>query len=190
MSQPAKVLQHDDPPSDARGAWFSPIPRMLPLAFLSLLALRFPVRAQDIQLDLPRQTNEARTQRVSVEEVAQTINAGKPDWVELHFHVAPGFHINSHTPHDELLIPTTLALPGAPGYRVLQTVYPGGEPLRLSIGSGETLSAYSGDFHIRLQVLATGGESVFSGSLHYQACNTASCFPPRDLHFQIPVSAR
>jgi hypothetical protein len=39
---------------------------------------------------------------------AQTVAAGKPAVLELRFHVADGFHVNSHTPKSEMLIATTL----------------------------------------------------------------------------------
>ena len=149
-----------------------------------------PAQAQEIHLGLPSTEGQARGQRVSVADDAQIITAGKPDWIELRFHVEPGFHINSHTPHDELLIPTALAVNNAAPYRVLQTVYPNGEPLHLNIGAGETLSTYTGDFRLRLQLLADRGDSTFAATLHYQACNTASCFPPRDLPVRVALSAR
>src|ERR1039458_7005731 len=40
-----------------------------------------------------------------------TVPAGKPTTVALHFRIAPGLHINSHTPRQEELIPTTLTIP-------------------------------------------------------------------------------
>ena len=42
------------------------------------------------------------------------VEGGKASVVELRFRVEQGFHINSHAPKDELLIPTVLKLePGA-----------------------------------------------------------------------------
>ena len=39
---------------------------------------------------------------------AAEVKAGEPQMVELRFRVEDGFHINSHTPKDELLIPTAI----------------------------------------------------------------------------------
>ena len=44
-----------------------------------------------------------------------TAVAGKPTEVALHFRIAPGLHINSHTPKDEFLIPTVFSIPEGAG---------------------------------------------------------------------------
>ena len=38
----------------------------------------------------------------------QMVAAGKRSVLELHFRVVDGFHVNSHTPKSELLIPTQI----------------------------------------------------------------------------------
>jgi len=40
----------------------------------------------------------------------QSVTAGKQSVLELHFRVVDGFHVNSHTPKSELLIPTQITL--------------------------------------------------------------------------------
>ena len=45
----------------------------------------------------------------------QSVPAGKRAVLELHFRVDDGFHVNSHTPKSELLIPTQVALAPAAG---------------------------------------------------------------------------
>ena len=47
-----------------------------------------------------------------------SVPAGKPGQVALHFRVAQGLHINSHTPSDEFLIPTTFSIPDGSGVRL------------------------------------------------------------------------
>lgn len=155
-----------------------------------LAATAGSISAQEISLDFPRPTENSHAQRVTVDEDPQAIVAGRADWIELRFHVAPGFHINSHTPHDEMLIPTSLEVPRSSMYQVQQEIYPAGEPLRLSIGTGETLSTYTGGFRIRVQVTAPKGENTFVGALHYQACNAASCFPAHTLPVRVSLVAR
>ena len=156
----------------------------------ALLSLPFVTAgAQQIQLG-DADAKASHAQRVSFAPDLITLDAGKPEWVELRFHVMPGFHVNAHDPHDELLIPTALKLDAATNLRVLGDAYPPGTPLQLSIGAGETLSTYQGEFRVRVHLLAAKGESVLNGTLHYQACDAASCFPPRDLPVSVPVSAR
>ncbi len=146
--------------------------------------------AQQIQLGDGSDTRAAHAQRVTLDSEGFIVEAGKPAWVELRFHVAPGFHINSHKPHDELLIPTSLKLGASSGYRVLGDAYPEGTPLRLTTGAGETLSTYGGEFRVRVQLIAPRGNGMLTGTLHYQACDAASCFPPRDLPINVSLSAR
>ena len=132
----------------------------------------------------------AHPQRVSLDAETLHVIAGQQSWVELRFHVAPGLHINSHIPHDEWLIATVLKLNPSEQYHVLKAEYPAGEPLRLSIGAGEVLNAYQGEFRIRLAMDAKKGDTTLIGTLHYQACDSASCFPPRDLPVRLALSAR
>ena len=56
-----------------------------------------------------------------------TVAAGKATAVELHFRIAEGLHINSHTPKDEYLIPTTFSIPDGAGVRLENAAYPEGE---------------------------------------------------------------
>lgn len=147
--------------------------------------------AQEIQLgDAGIAAAPARRQHVELETDAVQVKAGKPDWVELRFRVQPGMHVNSHTPHDELLVPTQLELRGADAVKVVGQEYPAGIPLRLEVGGGETLSTYQGEFRVRLQVVAAKGENALDGTLHYQACDARACFPPRSLPVRVAVSAR
>src|ERR1035437_8807128 len=55
-----------------------------------------------------------------------TISAGKATTVALHFRIAPGLHINSHTPKEEELIPTVFSIPDGFGVRLDGAVYPPG----------------------------------------------------------------
>ncbi len=47
----------------------------------------------------------------------QSVTAGKAGVLELRFKVDDGFHVNSHTPKSELLIPTQIALQPATGVK-------------------------------------------------------------------------
>ena len=62
--------------------------------------------AQELSFDIPV---KAKTYIVYAAE-PQTVAAGKKSVVEMHFKVQEGFHVNSHTPRSELLIPTNLTL--------------------------------------------------------------------------------
>ncbi len=148
-------------------------------------------QSQTIQLGDARPADSAaRRQSVELQTATATVKAGQPEWVEVRFQVHPGMHINSHTPHDELLIPTLFEAAGEHDVKVLHVEYPTGIPLRLDVGQGETLSTYQGEFALRLQVTAPKGESTLDGTLRYQACDSRSCFPPKVLPVRVAVVGR
>ena len=119
-----------------------------------------------------------------------TIVAGKIASVELHFKVAAGLHINSHTPHEEELIPTTFKLPEASGVRLVKATFPEGADYSFAINPKEKLSIYSGEFTIHAEVVAAPGEHLVEASLHYQACDSNTCTPPRTIPVAIDVIAK
>jgi hypothetical protein len=123
--------------------------------------------------------------------VAEAIDvpAGKPVMVELRFRVDEGFHVNSHTPKDELLIPTVLKVGDAAGAKVLGAEYPKGSAFRFA-GGGDTLDVYQGEFRVSLRVNVPKGSSTLVGGLRYQACDNAACFPPRTLPVTVVVTGK
>lgn len=160
-------------------------------SFLPLcIALALPVVAvAQIQLGSLDRPTEAKKQHVELLTDSLQLTANKPQDVELRFRVEPGFHINSHKPKDELLIPTELRLdPGA--FRIASEQYPPGSHFRLQVGSGEDLDVYQGEFRVALRIEAQKGDSMLTGSLRYQACDNAACFPPRTLPVKIVVTAK
>ena len=120
----------------------------------------------------------------------QAVASGKPATVQLRFHVMDGYHVNSHTPKSELLIPTTLKLDPADGVKPGSPEYPAGKPYSFSFDPTEKLDVYAGDFLVKLPVTATPGEHVVSAALKYQACDNAACYPPRTLPVQITFTAK
>ncbi len=113
---------------------------------------------------------------------------GKEQFVELRFRVEPGFHINSHTPKDPLLIPTALKLDAGHGVEVQGREYPKGAGFKLGQGTdAQTLDVYQGEFRVRVRMVADAGNSTMSGVLHYQACDDAACFPPKNLDVKVAV---
>jgi DsbC/DsbD-like thiol-disulfide interchange protein len=120
----------------------------------------------------------------------QTVAAGKKAVVELHFKVQDGFHVNSHTPKSELLIPTKLTLEPAAGVKAAALEYPAGTSYSFSFDPTEKLDVYSGAFTVKLPVVATAGEHRITGSLRYQACDHAACYPPKSLPVQVLFTAK
>ncbi len=115
------------------------------------------------------------------------VTAGKPTAVELHFRVARGLHINSHTPTSSFLIPTTLSFPAGAGVRFEAAIYPAGAEITLPIDPSTRLSVYTGDFVLRTRMVADAGDHPIQAKLHYQACTDNECLPPKTITVPIDV---
>ena len=153
-------------------------------SFFALLP--FAAQAQTPNLNLAEQPPRSHQYIVYTAE-PQLIQPNHRTVLELRFHVLDGFHVNSHTPHSELLLPTTLELEPTPSQHLAATIYPTGQPYRVA---GETLDVYTGAFTLLLPVTVPPGEQVLNATLHYQACDRAACYPPRTLQLQIPLTIR
>jgi Disulphide bond corrector protein DsbC len=120
----------------------------------------------------------------------QSVAAGKRSVLELHFHVVDGFHVNSHTPKSELLIPTRIELQPAAGVKADAVEYPAGTSYSFSFDPTEKLDVYSGAFTVKLPVVAEAGTHTVDGTLRYQACDNAACYPPKSLPVQVIFTAK
>ncbi len=156
------------------------------LAFVPALAAPAQPSSQSINLGAPA----AAKAYIAYTEMPQTIPAGKRATIELRFRVLPGFHVNSHTPAQSNLIPTALTLSATPGVKPSEPAYPAGQPFSFSFDPKEKLSVYAGDFIVKLPITAAPGNHSLDAVLRYQACNNASCFPPRTLPVKIPFTAK
>ena len=116
-----------------------------------------------------------------------TLPAGKVSPVALHFKVAPDFHINSHTPHQDYLIPTELSVPASSGVRLENATYPGGTDITLPLDPGTKLNVYTGEFTIQTRLVAERGNHLVQARLRYQACNRNACMPPKTITVPIDV---
>jgi len=113
---------------------------------------------------------------------------GKPSTVPLTFRVSSGYHINSNQPKSEFLIPTALKVEAATDIVIGKITYPDGQDMSFPFDPDEKLNVYTGDFKIDVQVrplhTVQPGKYIVRGTLKYQACDNASCYPPK----QLPVS--
>ncbi|HZD47276.1 MAG TPA: protein-disulfide reductase DsbD domain-containing protein [Silvibacterium sp.] len=119
-----------------------------------------------------------------------SIPARKPTTVDLHFRVADGLHINSHTPREKSLIPTNLAVAEMKGLTVTGVDFPPGIDYSFAFDPKEELSVYTGDFVLRAHLTAPAGQYLLQGLLRYQACNSNSCYPPKTIPVAVDVIAK
>lgn len=104
-----------------------------------------------------------------------------------------GYHVNSHSPNDEFLIPLRLRWDEAGPVKAVEVTYPKPE-LRNYGFSDQPVSVFTGAFAIltRLQAAtdAPTGTGTLAGKLRYQACDEKSCLPPRTIEVRLPYEIR
>jgi len=124
---------------------------------------------------------------VSLDEVP----AGHSFEVAIVVDILTGYHMNSHTPSEEYLIPTGVTLAATPGFRETGATYPDGQMLQFDF-SKEKLSVYSGSVTIRVKLAvdasAAPGEATLPFTLRFQACNMSACLPPAKV--AVPVKLK
>jgi hypothetical protein len=116
-----------------------------------------------------------------------TVPAGKTADVALHFRIADGLHVNSHTPREEFLIPTSFSIPDGSGVQLKETNYPTGTDMTLESDPGNKVSVYTGEFVIQTKLIAAAGDHLVEAKLHFQACNKNSCMPPKTIPVTINI---
>jgi hypothetical protein len=119
------------------------------------------------------------------------VTRGKPNTVDLRFHVSSGFHINSNKPSAEYLIPTVLKLDAPTDIVLGRITYPDGQQTSFAFAPDEKLSVYSGEFDLAVMIRPLAsvlpGDYEFHGQLKYQACDNAACYPPKQLPVRFAV---
>jgi DsbC/DsbD-like thiol-disulfide interchange protein len=123
---------------------------------------------------------------VSLEPVPR----GKEFQVAVVVDIARGYHMNSHTPTDPYLIPTTITAQLPAGFQLVDTHYPMGRLEKFAFSPDKALDVYSGTVTLRLRLTAQADAPVGSATipltLRYQACNESACLPP----VKVPVDVK
>ena len=101
--------------------------------------------------------------------------------VALEIDVSEGWHINSHTPYEDYLIPTELTVLENPNFKLESVAYP--EPHDYKLAFSETpLSVWEGKIFIgglvKADKVVSPGKYSIVVELFYQACNDMSCIAP------------
>jgi cytochrome c biogenesis protein CcdA/DsbC/DsbD-like thiol-disulfide interchange protein len=115
---------------------------------------------------------------------ADRLVPGKPFRLAVVADIRAGWHVNSHTPKEDFLIPTEVKVKPAPGLKVSAVVYPAHLERKLSFAE-EKLAVYEGRtiFVVpgTVDADAAPGLRTISAILSYQPCNENQCLPPAQL---------
>jgi hypothetical protein len=133
-----------------------------------------------------------RLPSVTMAPAVATVYRGKASAIDLQFRIGAGFHVNSNTPSEEYLIPTTLKLEPPTDIVIGKVTYPPGEDVSFAFAPDQKLNVYSGDFAISVLVRPLAsvlpGKYSVRGTLGFQACDNAACYPPKKLPVSFDVN--
>ncbi len=105
--------------------------------------------------------------------------------------IEPGWHVNSHTPTFDYLIPTVLEVEAPAGWARAQLEYPAAQMKRFTFAE-VPLSVYDGDVVVKVrQPVPAGarpGSYPLTARLQYQACNDSQCLPPVTVQSRLTLS--
>jgi DsbC/DsbD-like thiol-disulfide interchange protein len=107
--------------------------------------------------------------------------------------VQPGYHVNSHTPSDEYLIPLKLTWTTTGALEAGEVAYPKPSLEKYEFAE-KPLSVFTGNFAVvatfKVSAKAPAGPGAAAGKLRYQACNDRACFPPKTVEVTVPYQVQ
>jgi DsbC/DsbD-like thiol-disulfide interchange protein len=123
----------------------------------------------------------------------QKVTGKRGDTVQVKIPVTvdPGFHVNSDKPREAFLIPLHLSWTSTGALQPGAVSYP--KPTTETVGDDKLL-VFTGKFDIGASFTiapnATAGPGSAVGKLRYQACNSNTCFPPRNIDITVPYQVQ
>jgi thiol:disulfide interchange protein DsbD len=95
--------------------------------------------------------------------------------------IRPGWHVNSHTPNEDFLIPTGVSVAAVPGLSVGVPSYPAQKEMKFAF-SEKPLAVYEGRTLFRIDgvvdAAAAPGPRTLVAAVDFQPCNDEQCLPP------------
>ncbi|MEE2638494.1 MAG: cytochrome c biogenesis protein CcdA [Acidobacteriota bacterium] len=138
-------------------------------------------------------TGYAQPPQVTIHPVAETdaVHAGSSARLGLEVTLEPGYHVNSNTPLDDLLIPTILTLDPPGGFALAGVAFPDSILVGLE-GQVEPLAVFEEEFvigaELRVDASVAPGVYALPATLRYQACNDRMCFNPTNAPIQFDIT--
>lgn len=118
------------------------------------------------------------------------VHPGELIELTLELTIAPGYHLNSARPEDEMLIPASVEFKKNPVYEIKEIIFPEARKKNFKF-SDRPLSVYEGTIKIKVKIeLAenTCGSSLeLEGKVRYQACDEGACLRPAAVPFKAVI---
>ena len=143
---------------------------------LSAIVIAIAFNATFAQIGMPKDLVKIETY-----QSFDKVYPGSEFKLALEVNVEEGWHINSHKPYDEYLIPTSLTIIENSNFKLKKVAYPEPHDFKLSF-SESPLSVWEGTVYkgalIEVDSNLTPGIYPLVVELEYQACNDISCQAP------------
>ncbi len=114
----------------------------------------------------------------------QAAPAGGSGTLSVEARIEPGWHVNSHKPTEDYLIPTQAHVDPSPDVRAGEARYPEGRLTKFAFAD-KPLSVYEDRFVIEVPISWTGpAPASVAGGIDFQACNDKQCLAPASVKFE------
>lgn len=117
------------------------------------------------------------------------VKKGSSFEAEVVLKVATGWHVNSHKPSQEYMIPTAIEIEPKEGLLVTEIRYPKATMAKLALAE-DSLSVYEGTVSIVVPFASTEklapGKNFVVGKITIQACDDKVCLPPSTITITLP----
>ena len=115
---------------------------------------------------------------------ADRLVSGKPFRLAVVADIRAGWHVNSHTPKEDFLIPTEVKVKDVSGLKLSAVAYPRQLEVKFAFAE-QKLAVYAGKtvFVVPgvVDASAAPGPRTITATLSYQPCNDNQCLPPATL---------
>jgi uncharacterized protein YyaL (SSP411 family) len=150
-----------------------------------------PPRADRSPAAVPSSTAvEEHPLRIEAVASQSQVSPGARFEIAVRLEIADGWHINSHEPRQEYLIPTAVEVPQGSPVTPGEIAYPDGELVSLADGA-EPMSVYSGSVSfavpLRLDPRAKPGPTTVNLVVRFQACDDSLCLAPQRVTLPVPL---
>jgi Disulphide bond corrector protein DsbC len=139
---------------------------------------------------LPCKEQASADSIVKVNAPEVTSYVGKSGEIHIYVTIKKGFHIQANKVNDDFIIPTTLEINTGEIIATGKQSFPSGKKFRLE-GTSDYLLVYDGIFKITIPFKTfekiQKGKYTLDAKLHYQACDTKTCFSPKTVAFSVAV---
>lgn len=129
--------------------------------------------------------------KVEIVHFPEKIYANSDFYIGLKVKLEKGYHVNSHTPLDNFLIPTTLTIEKNNNFKDIEYLYPAHKFIKVGF-SDKPFPVYEGIIHVaakvRLDSKYKKDNIVIKLKLNYQACDESNCYRPSEIKKTVKIN--